>query len=457
MGGQYSAAKFYDAGPKTPAGESSSDVSLFQQLLQHIENETKELLGTITNMKMGSMGQIDDKSSRAILADGLRSAEMKLHTLNDELCNKSVDLKTRYDSKEHCALQRETQPMYNISEKFETLQKQLVTSTERLSFVESQLEVMKGKEQVQKQTIDEQAVRSEQYKKEAEKQKLINNDLLTRLSKVTGDKLNTDNPNIADLSDPNRPTKIAEMISELYDNEWTNAFEALQTRKVDDKEIVNVLLETFMDVYNFCKGKSIELMSLTEKSIKHLFDDFDKTVKETNSKLKSATLSPKVQGNFNFSRDNAKASLLNLLFMKWQDKSKATEFEEIVDITSVEDVLPKIEEEVKKVRKNVGLALVPMVTKAYLKPRWNKLCVHALKPYIKKCVHVAWLMCVQTPPMAIAALPKHGEKLDTNLYREYSRRGQTVDFVVWPVVLLKEPQNEMLSVMTKGVAEVKEL
>lgn len=136
--------------------------------------------------------------------------------------------------------------------------------------------------------------------------------------------------------------------------------------------------------------------------------------------------------------------------MKWQDKSKATEFEEIVDITSVEDVLPKVEEEVKKVRKNVGLALVPIVTKAYLKPRWNKLCVHALKPYIKKCVHVAWLMCVQTPPMAIAALPKHGEKLDTNLYREYSRRGQTVDFVVWPVVLLKEPQNEMLSVMTKG-------
>ena len=65
---------------------------------------------------------------------------------------------------------------------------------------------------------------------------------------MTGDKLNTDNPYIADLSDPNRPTKIAEMISELYDNEWTNAFEALQTRKVDDKEIINILLETFMVV-----------------------------------------------------------------------------------------------------------------------------------------------------------------------------------------------------------------
>lgn len=70
---------------------------------------------------------------------------------------------------------------------------------------------------------------------------------------------------------------------------------------------------------------------------------------------------------------------------------------------------------------------------------------------------MAWLMCVQTPPMAIAALPKHSEKLDTNLYRFYSKRGQTVDYVVWPVVLLKEPQKEMPSVMTKGVAEAKEL
>ena len=70
---------------------------------------------------------------------------------------------------------------------------------------------------------------------------------------MTGDKLALDNPNITDLSDPNRPTKVVEMMTELYDNEWTDAFEALQSCKknsdstaVDDKKSVNILLDTFM-------------------------------------------------------------------------------------------------------------------------------------------------------------------------------------------------------------------
>ena len=64
-----------------------------------------------------------------------------------------------------------------------------------------------------------------------------------RLSKLTGDKLTLDNPNITDLSDPNRPTKLVEMMAELYDNEWTGAFEAFQSCKknsdtsyLDDKK-----------------------------------------------------------------------------------------------------------------------------------------------------------------------------------------------------------------------------
>ena len=67
-----------------------------------------------------------------------------------------------------------------------------------------------------------------------------------RLSKLTSDKLTADNPNIADLSDPNRPTKLVEMMSELYDNQWSDAFEALQTLKNNDKLVVKILLQTFM-------------------------------------------------------------------------------------------------------------------------------------------------------------------------------------------------------------------
>jgi hypothetical protein len=36
------------------------------------------------------------------------------------------------------------------------------------------------------------------------------------------------NPNIANLGDPNRPTKIAEIYSEIYDNEWTDALDFCQ-------------------------------------------------------------------------------------------------------------------------------------------------------------------------------------------------------------------------------------
>ncbi|KAH3838971.1 hypothetical protein DPMN_112389 [Dreissena polymorpha] len=52
--------------------------------------------------------------------------------------------------------------------------------------------------------------------------------LVVTLSAVLGAKLHSNNPDIDDLSDPNRPTKLAERFSELHDNEWTNAFEILR-------------------------------------------------------------------------------------------------------------------------------------------------------------------------------------------------------------------------------------
>jgi len=49
--------------------------------------------------------------------------------------------------------------------------------------------------------------------------------LFFRLSSLAGDKLTKGNPAITDLEDPNRPMKIAEKYSELYDNEWTDAID----------------------------------------------------------------------------------------------------------------------------------------------------------------------------------------------------------------------------------------
>ena len=65
-----------------------------------------------------------------------------------------------------------------------------------------------------------------------------------RLSEVAGSKLTAGNPNITDLSDSNRPTKIAEQFSELYDNLWTDVFEKLcQNSKMSDRDAIRTLLQ----------------------------------------------------------------------------------------------------------------------------------------------------------------------------------------------------------------------
>ncbi|KAH3838973.1 hypothetical protein DPMN_112391 [Dreissena polymorpha] len=66
------------------------------------------------------------------------------------------------------------------------------------------------------------------------------------------------NPNIADLSDMNRPTKLAERFSELYDNEWTDCFEVLGKRPGStEKDTIQILLNVCLVI-----GNSYQLLCL---------------------------------------------------------------------------------------------------------------------------------------------------------------------------------------------------
>lgn len=65
-----------------------------------------------------------------------------------------------------------------------------------------------------------------------------------RLSHMAGAKLKDNNPNITDLSDPNRPLKVAEQFSELYDKEWTNALESLTKAKTEETASIAMLFNT---------------------------------------------------------------------------------------------------------------------------------------------------------------------------------------------------------------------
>ena len=58
---------------------------------------------------------------------------------------------------------------------------------------------------------------------------------------MAGHKLTDGNPEIADLSDSFRPTKIAEQFRQLYDDEWTRAFEDLDEKFKKEEEIIDLL------------------------------------------------------------------------------------------------------------------------------------------------------------------------------------------------------------------------
>lgn len=72
--------------------------------------------------------------------------------------------------------------------------------------------------------------------------------LYQRLSRIAGAKLTNNNPHIADLSDDNRPTKLAEKFGQLYDDAWTDSLEELTEveTKLEDTVPISFLLRIVM-------------------------------------------------------------------------------------------------------------------------------------------------------------------------------------------------------------------
>lgn len=64
------------------------------------------------------------------------------------------------------------------------------------------------------------------------------------MSAYAGEKLRLNNPGLADLSDENRPNKLAEKFSELYDNAWTDALESLADTNQNEESQIQYLLQT---------------------------------------------------------------------------------------------------------------------------------------------------------------------------------------------------------------------
>lgn len=55
-----------------------------------------------------------------------------------------------------------------------------------------------------------------------------------------------------------------------------------------------------------------------------------------------------------------------------------------------------------------------------------------------KCLELCWLMNMHNPPVALGLPPTKDSPFDGTFYKEYTRTGTTVDFVVWLPLLLHE-------------------
>ncbi|XP_052797143.1 uncharacterized protein LOC128229321 [Mya arenaria] len=303
--------------------------------------------------------------------------------------------------------------------------------------LESQYTIIQTLQQDVRKRLDEQA---HTHRANIRDLQAENDQLRMRLSKLAGDKLTKDNPNIADLSDRNRPTKLGEMYSELYDNEWTDAFEGLtKGGGYKDEEAIKALRKTLDSAYTFCVRNSNELVAKMEAVAEELFEDITR-------RWHSLTLPQSPLGRVT----NPLLALEDHFIERhWKPKQR----KEAQTDWNRQTLVPPTHmgQELIKMRKGVAVSMVPVVQHAYLRDRWDKECIKSLKPFIKKSLFICWMMVVQTPPMVFDSTTKPDLRFDALLYRQYTASGDTIEYVVWPAMLLHEKGPLVL----KGVAQPK--
>ncbi|XP_060604673.1 protein Daple-like isoform X2 [Ruditapes philippinarum] len=263
-----------------------------------------------------------------------------------------------------------------------------------------------------RRTIEKQ---KNQIKMLSEENRKLQNDVhevRNRLSTLAGHKMTKDNPNIADLSDNYRPTNIAEQFREVYDNEWTQAYEELdQHYRNDETRIIDSLLSILKNIEAFC----VEVSS-------HQF-----------ASLKSA-----IENELTY----PKYKLENGTVMAGKHRAEMS--------SSQKDIEDKF---LKDLRKSLGILstgpLAQIFHEVHMKKQLGaEFSSAGLKTFIVQSVKLVWMMKMQTPPMAfIWAEPK--QNVDKNRFTFYTRRGDVIKQCIWPALALHK--NGPL--MSKGIVQ----
>ncbi|XP_052076770.1 uncharacterized protein LOC127714772 [Mytilus californianus] len=224
-----------------------------------------------------------------------------------------------------------------------------------------------------KHEIDKITIEKEDLGKEVDR-------LRTSLSKVAGDRMMDGNPFVTDLSDPNRPQRLAEKFNCLYDNSWTDAFEILLAKKKDEKSICKVLLDISEACWIYCSGLS-----------KHQFSSLQKACMEAQLPV---TLSTEMK----------------------EDSSAYTKH-------------------LTDARRSCARTFIPLLCQHFWEKEMNKdhKKEETLKPYVDACLELFWYSAITDPPLYYSFI---ADNLDD--FRGYTKNGDEMDFIVWPAMYLHE-------------------
>ncbi|CAG2202504.1 unnamed protein product [Mytilus edulis] len=161
----------------------------------------------------------------------LKKSNIDLKKGNKELKKGNKDFKLEINNEEKSSIHRENKELKNI----------LLDKVSEVKRLETRLE---------EYAAELEGIPS--LKSRIEHLQTDNAELEKRLNEAAGNKLRDNNPNIADLSDINRPTSLAEKFSSLYTDEYTDAIEVIM-RMTWMGQLVGSTFDWLKKCYEWCQ------------------------------------------------------------------------------------------------------------------------------------------------------------------------------------------------------------
>ncbi|XP_053399411.1 golgin subfamily A member 6-like protein 22 isoform X2 [Mercenaria mercenaria] len=423
-----------------------------QNATKHIEeahymNKQNEILSRDNNWLERELKATKDKMQRLMEGrkqddQNTRASSKDVYTVNQDKGGQSSEniwlereLKATKDklqrveeerNREKQNTARSRQEVYSINHENERLRSKNIGLKSELNRTKDEMQrLLEGKNKVEQKDINRRPDTDNPRTHEKQKEQIIHlsnenkklqdqlHETRNRLSALAGHKMTADNPNIADLSDAYRPTNIAEQFREVYDNEWTHAYEELDIQNPEEEtKIIDTLVTILKNIEVFCMDVSSQQFDTLKAAIVN-------EVTYPKYKHKSGTV---MAGKHRAEMSSAQTELADKLL--------------------------------KDLRKSLGILstgpLAQIFHTVYMTQHRgaDDVCPAGINAFVVQSVKLVWMMKMQTPPMGFI-WAKVNQNVDKNKFTFYTKRGDVTKQCVWPAIELHK--NGPL--MSKGIVQ----